>query len=282
MNLALGLRVAVVLAAVVPVSGHAWPEPPVPPRQERAEDYEAREVEGARIHVNRALAADRPETLERVLLHMRADLDEIVHFAPAPALPVLRTVEIWVEKDGTHETGRGGHGMCCHWSKDWLAANGVLGAKVGHVEIMNPDDFLNWRRDQPYMLFHEMAHALHWRLSSLDAEIASVYRHAMDAKLYDAVPRNSVPEGQTVWAYAAENDHEYFAELSEAYFALNDFSPFTRAQFRAHDPDGFELVRRVWGMAEARFRSAWSPREAGVAAPGGWGLPAAGPEPSVR
>ena len=219
------------------------------------------------MHVNKRLLAEDPALAERVLLHLRADLDEVVHFLPAPAVAVIRTVEVWVEKDGTHEASKMGRGMCCHWSSAWLREHGVLAEKVGHVEIMNPADFLEWRRDQPYMTFHEMAHAVHWRLGRCDADIKGAYDKAMKAKLYDAVPRNTMPRGKNVKAYAAENDHEYFAELSEAYFALNDFYPFKRPQLADHDPEGYDLMEKVWGMSAAAFQAKWSPREGAVARP---------------
>lgn len=265
--------VGVVLAGVAGVGSQPGGKPAAPGGQvtsraapERPEHYEDREVGGYRVHVNKRLLAE-PELLGRVMLHLAADLDEVDHFVPGPARAVLKTVEFWVEKDGAHEAGKAARGLCCHWSRAWLADHGVLPEKAGHVEIMNPADFLEWRRDQPYMLFHEMAHAMHWRLGRCDGEIKAAYDRAMKAKLYDAVPRNTMPRGKNVKAYAAENDHEYFAELSEAYFAVNDFYPFKRPQLQDHDGEGMELMERVWGMTEQQFQLKWSPREAGVARP---------------
>jgi hypothetical protein len=43
------------------------------------------------------------------------------------------------------------------------------------------------------------------------------------------------------------NDQEYFAELSEAYFGTNDIYPFVRAEVREHDPEGYRMLRKVWG-----------------------------------
>ena len=39
---------------------------------------------------------------------------------------------------------------------------------------------------------------------------------------------------------------EYFAEGSEAYFGTNDFYPFTRAELKQHDPEGFRLLEALW------------------------------------
>jgi len=197
-----------------------------------------------------------------VLVQLAADLDEITHFVPPAALEALRGVTIWIEKQGSTAMGWGGHGMCCHWSPSWLASHGLLVEKAGGVEIINPADFLTWRRDQPYMAFHELSHAYHWRLAKLDGEIEAVYQHAIQAGIYEKVARNTLADSKTERAYAATNSHEYFAELSEAYFALNDFYPYTRRQLAVHDPEGLKLIERMWNLSADEIRRGSGEREA--------------------
>ena len=43
------------------------------------------------------------------------------------------------------------------------------------------------------------------------------------------------------------NISEYFAESTEAYFGVNDFYPFVRAELKEHDPAMFSLLEMVWG-----------------------------------
>jgi hypothetical protein len=223
------------------------------------ESYQLREVQGFSVRISGAWKTDEQELLRRVLVHLEADLDSITHVVPAPALRVMRRAAIWVERQGTKATGRGGRGLCCHWSPAWLRANGVLEAKAGSVEVLRPEDYLEWR-DQPWMLFHELAHAVHWRLPGLDAEIEDAFKQAAAAGLYDAVERNTLPRGQTVKAYAVTNSHEYFAELSEAYLGVNDFYPYTRRQLEAHDPGGFKLMERIWNLSQAELDAVTGPR----------------------
>lgn len=230
------------------------------PREELA-NYETRTLAGFTLKVNKEFIASAPELLDRTLLHLHADLDQIVNFLPKPACDALRGVTIWVERRGSTAMGRGGRGMCCHWSPAWLATNGLLTEKAGGVEIINADDFLTWRRDQPYMTFHELAHAFHWRLAKLDPEIEAAFQHAKDAKRYDEVARNSLPTGKTERAYAITNSHEYFAELSEAYFALNDFYPYTRRQLADLDPEGLKLMERVWKLSASEIAANTASRE---------------------
>jgi len=41
---------------------------------------------------------------------------------------------------------------------------------------------------------------------------------------------------------------EYFAESTEAYFARNDFFPFTREELRQHDLVMHDLLERLWNL----------------------------------
>jgi hypothetical protein len=106
----------------------------------------------------------------------------------------------------------------------------------------------NWvawsRQDQPFSLLHELAHAYQFRiLGERAALIELAYAHAMAAGLYDAVP---YVHGGRRQAHAAKNAAEYFAELTEAYFGINDYYPFTRADLRSGDPLGYRVVEQLW------------------------------------
>jgi hypothetical protein len=221
--------------------------PPAAP-EELLENYEARTVLGFEVRIHRDLIEKDPALLERVMRHLAADLDEVVHLVPPPALAVVRDTTIWIEHQGYGTADRGGRGMCCHWSPVWLRAHGLLVEKAGGVEIINPSDFVSWRTDQPYMLLHELAHALHWRLPGLNGEIDQAWRAAKEAGFYEDIVRNTLPLDRPLAAYAITNSHEYFAELSEAYLALNDFYPFSRRQLIDHDPAGHALMKRIWNL----------------------------------
>jgi hypothetical protein len=65
----------------------------------------------------------------------------------------------------------------------------------------------------------------------------------MAAGLYDAV---LYVHGGRRQAHAAKNAAEYFAELTEAYFGINDYYPFTRADLRSGDPLGYRVVEQLW------------------------------------
>lgn len=94
------------------------------------------------------------------------------------------------------------------------------------------------------MMLHELSHAYHDQvLGQGYAPILAAFVQAKAGGKYDAVRRNS---GQTERAYAMNNEKEYFAEASEAYFGENDFQPFTREELRTFDPPIFRVLEEVW------------------------------------
>ncbi len=59
--------------------------------------------------------------------------------------------------------------------------------------------------------------------------------------------------GQHVRHYALTVPKEFFAEMSEAYFGMNDFFPFNRAELKINEPEIYDLLRTVWGpIAQGR------------------------------
>ena len=71
----------------------------------------------------------------------------------------------------------------------------------------------------------------------------------MDAGLYLQVPDRK-DKSLMVKAYAATNQEEYFAELTEAYFGHNDWFPHNREELRKYDPRGFKMIEEVWSAEE--------------------------------
>jgi hypothetical protein len=137
--------------------------------------------------------------------------------------------------------------MCYHPDPGWLRGKKANPDKARCVEIANPKNFLAWcRRDQPWMVLHELAHAYHHQFLEdgyQNKEIAAALIRAKEAKLYGQVMHIN---GRKVKHYASTNPMEYFAEASEAYFGTNDFYPFVRAELKDYDAAGYELVERMW------------------------------------
>jgi hypothetical protein len=95
------------------------------------------------------------------------------------------------------------------------------------------------------MVLHELAHAYHYLVfKDNHAGITAAFKKAKQNWLHQDVCHL---DGSKRAAYAANDEGEYFAELTEAYFGLNDFFPFTRAKLEAHDLDGYQLLVKIWG-----------------------------------
>lgn len=223
--------------------------------QENIANYIQRDLRGWTVHIHRDLAKKEQKLLKRTLFQLEYDLANMEYFLAKPQLNQLKNVHIWIELQGAAvPDGMSGRGMCYHPSKQWLTSHGLLAEKTDGVEIVRAADFPGWRINQPYMTFHEFAHAYHNRFGHDNPEVAKVYRQAMKERLYDAVDYNVAEDGRPVRAYAANNPIEYFAEISEAYFGLNDYFPFTRSQLRRHDPRGYELVERLWSLSTEELK----------------------------
>jgi hypothetical protein len=167
-------------------------------------------------------------------------LDKIAAALPEQLLAKLREARIWVEWRQREDAA-----SQFHIARAWLLEHGYNPDKAGDVEICDVRNWVAWsRQDQPFSLLHELAHAYQFRVLGERAELIDLaYAHAMAAGLYNAVP---YVHGGLRKAHAAMNAAEYFAELTEAYFGLNDYYPFTRADLRQGDPLGYLMVEQLW------------------------------------
>lgn len=206
------------------------------------ENYEERRVEGWPVLVNkRLLVKEHDELRGRVLRVLGEHLFRVTRVVPADAVAKLRKIILWVELAHPKHPC-----MCYHPSAGWLKQNGMNPKKARGIEIANARNFLAWTRDQPWMVLHELAHGYHHQVLGFDnPEVSACYRRAVESKAYDSVLHIG---GQKRRHYALKNPQEYFAEASEAFFGTNDFYPFVRAELRQHDPAGYELLEKVWGM----------------------------------
>jgi len=213
--------------------------PGAAPRAGEEVAYEVRDVEGWSVHVDTRLlgeASPGPEALEL----LRVKLFDVRRTVPGPALEELRRVPIWLSADDTACAC-----ACYHPSPQWLRENGHDEAKARAVEITRAELFVDWSLDQPSMVLHELAHAYHHRVLGYDdARLVAALERVRAERTYDAVLRY---DGSTQRHYALENPMELFAEMTEAWFGVNDFWPFVRAEVLSADPETAGLLREIWG-----------------------------------
>jgi len=201
--------------------------------------YTIRTIEGWKVYVSKELLAAPKKLGDRVLKLLSTKLFDISRVVPPKALVELRKVSIWMELDNKV--------VVCgayHPSVRWLRGHGQHPAKAKSIEFGNAERFLSWSHVQPWMVLHELAHAYHDRhIGHRHKELNEAFKQAAEKKLYGKVLYYN---GAMRKAYAGGNVHEYFAELTEAYFGVNDFYPFVRAEVIRHDPKMYELLGKLW------------------------------------
>ena len=206
--------------------------------------YEVRQIEGWKVYVQKEID---PRTCKDALRLLEVKLYDITRAVPPKALASLRAVPIWMgvkDVNGRHPCA------CYHPDRQWLIDNHYNPDMAGAVEIANAETFLKWSHGQPQMVLHELAHGYHHQvLTHQNAKVRAAYRHAVESKKYDAILRSN---GRRERAYAMNNEQEYFAELTEAYFGENDFFPFVRIELKEHDPEGCKMVQEAWGAGGGR------------------------------
>jgi hypothetical protein len=212
---------------------------PFPPAWTDDDGYQRFTLCGWTVHMADALVAD--DLGAEVYVALGRDLNRVLEVLPADTIPVLRGTHLWLELDVPAFPGG-----VYHPSAQWLQDNGYPTRWAGGVQLGNAANYLSWVAQQPAMVLHELAHAWdHGQHGYAQPAVLAAYDAAMAAGIYDAV---AYVGGQTLEAYATTNAAEYFAELSEAWFWMNDYQPFVRAELQTHDPVGAAAVEEAWGL----------------------------------
>ena len=215
---------------------------PQTPAFEPTSSYSDIQIEGFTVRISKAARSEKAD-LERAIALLTLRLGEIVRRVPKAALETLRKIPVWVQKEDPLCPG-----MTYHPDPGWLKEHGMNPDMAKGIELANLKNFVLWSVDQPMMVLHEMSHGYHDAKFGFEGKLVmDAYKNAMDHHLYDEV---NYYRGQKKKAYAANNQMEYFAELSEAYFGYNDFFPFTNPELAQHDPVGYQMVKSAWGVGD--------------------------------
>lgn len=217
-------------------AGKETPEPAKPASRT------VRLIEGWTVRVdNRLLHAPDDVLGTRALRFLEGKLSDIKAVVPEARLKKLQTVTIVL--DLTH--GKLGP-MQYHPDAGWLKANGYATDLEKCVHLPRAADLPTRRNinEQPWVILHELAHAFHDQVLGFDEpRIQEAYDNYRKSRRGD---RTLLYNGNRVKHYALTNQKEFFAEMTEAYFGVNDFFPFNRAELKETEPEIYELMRRVW------------------------------------
>jgi len=202
-----------------------------------------KEIEGWTILVDPQLLSDEHREFgDKALKALANHLQRVTYIVPEDRLKQLRELRIWLELEHPNLTS-----MQYHPSRGWLLSNKHDPRLVKHVHIPQAKALLDpgmWAK-HPYVVLHELAHSYHDQVLSFDEpRVIEAFEAAKKSGTYEEV---LLYTGKKVQHYGMSNHKEYFAEATEAYFGVNDFYPFVRAELKEHDPKMFELLEDIWG-----------------------------------
>ncbi len=193
---------------------------------------------------DRLLKAPDDELGTRALRFLENKLADIKVVVPEERLKKLQSVVIVL--DLTHGKLKP---MQYHPSAGWLKANGYATDLEKCVHIPRAADLATKRNinEQPWVVLHELAHAFHDQaLGFEEPRIKEAYEKYKKSGRGD---KTLLYNGNRVKHYALTNQMEFFAEMTEAYFGVNDFFPFNRAELKESEPEIYALLKDVWEPA---------------------------------
>lgn len=216
--------------------------------REPARAYVVTNAQGWTVHLERELADAQPALAREALARLDAKLADMLRRLPAGSHARLRRLPIFLlfgeeAKAGGRDNGaeyfqREAPEFFPLTDPHWGSSLVIYSAR-NYVQLSD-----QWA---VRVLLHEFAHA--WQLEQWpekQVDILAAYDHAMNQGLYRGV--KDVNGDPIAKAYATENQLEYFAELSGAYFLRGEYEPFDRAALRAYDPEGYAMIEKMWGV----------------------------------
>ncbi len=214
-------------------------EPAIPSKPASHTD---RKLEGWTIRVDDRLLSGPDEALgTRALRFLEGKLSDINAVVPQDKVEKLQSVIIVL--DLSH--GKLG-AMQYHPSSEWLKANGYSTELAKCVHIPRAADLPTKRNinEQPWVILHELAHAYHDQVLGFDdPRILKAYDNFKKSGRGEKV---LLYDGNRVKHYALTDHKEFFAEMTESYFGVNDFFPFNRAELKEAEPDIHQLLKDIW------------------------------------
>lgn len=237
-----------ILSLLCAFFGIAWADegPELPKPASRT----TRNIEGWTVRVDdRLLCAPNEALGARALRLLEAKLADITYVMPAAPLAKLQAVPIVL--DLTH--GRL-HLMQYHPDVGWLEGHGYARDLVKCVHIPVAAKLTTSRivGEQPWVILHELAHAYHNQVLGFEEpRILAAYERFKKSGHGDSTLKINGKRGRH---YALKDQKEFFAEMTEAFFGMNDFFPFNRAELMTAEPEICELLQNIWGPARVSTR----------------------------
>jgi hypothetical protein len=207
------------------------------------------EIEGWSVHVDTSLLqGQHKKTGDLALKIVGQRLHQITLKIPAGPLKKMQEVPIYLDRK--HPIG----GAHFHPDGKWLSEHGYDPAMAKAVQIADVGRLIQSARRPSggEVMIHELAHAYHNRVLGFNnKEIIEAYNQFRASGKFEMVP---VASGAKRPHYGLMNPMEYFAEMTETFFAVNDFYPFVQTELANEDPHTYRLIGKIWGVKTAPRR----------------------------
>lgn len=218
------------------------PESKSPESKPESIAHTIQDIEGWQVHVDNQLLSGPSAEVGKVALRLLSNkLYELKLVLPDDKVEKLMNVPIWIDLHHPLKS------MQYHPGAKWLRDHGYDPEMVQGVHIPRAQGLIDevQKNRQPAVVLHELAHAYHDRELGFDYEpIRQAFDQAVESKRYESI---LLIDGHDTRHYALTNHKEYFAEMTESFFATNDFYPFVRAELKQFDPRTYAMLSKIWG-----------------------------------
>jgi len=202
--------------------------------------YGKRDIDGWTVYVNPQLTR-QPGLCAAMVKILSYKLHVINHFISKEGQSQLHVIPVWLEY------GHKGPYLQYCGDREKLQRDGLNPEKLGAIEIGDPQRMMDWAMLQQSDVLHQVALAyydLHAKKDSeLGRKITNAYEQAKKDGKYNSVLRF---DGKHLPLPAMASEKEYFAELMESYFLVNDHYPFIRCELKDQDATGYDVIAGLW------------------------------------
>ena len=208
--------------------------------------YDKRDINGWSVSVSPQLK-DQPGLCATMVTLLSYKLHMIDHFIAEPGRKQLHEIPLWLEIGQTGPYIRY-CGSSSGANSGQLIGETVNPDKLGAVEIRDPQSMMTWALIEQSDVLGALALAYYDRHaakpdSELGKKITAAYEQAKKNSGHQAVLRF---DGQRVPHPGLVSESQYFAELMESYFLVNDHYPFIRCELKDHDSAGYAIIAGLW------------------------------------
>ena len=207
------------------------------------------------VLVEKQLLDAEKDLAQRALDRLRRQLDELVRIFPKPAQVRFSKLTLFL-MFGERAAGGGRNNGLEYFQEEAPRHDSRLDPKMANSILIYSAENYVWLPERRALmaLVHEFAHAYQLeQWPENEPRIYEAWTQAMQRGLY----RHVKDENGEVLAqgYATVNQLEYFAEVSMVFFVGGYYTPFDRGELRTYDPAGYEMVRKLWNIADDSNRS---------------------------